>query len=68
MGSYFEVAVGDERGTTRYQKGGQENLGHPLGFQEAESLAEDDRYVIITFSGGARLRIPHRHVVHILEG
>lgn len=63
--THFEVTV--EGGIT-YTKGEGKHLGHPLGPQAPSTLSEADGFLIISFDGGARVRIPMKRVVEILEG
>lgn len=63
--NHFEVVI--EGGVT-YRKGDGKHLGHPLGPQAPLTLSEANGFLVIGFDGGARVRIPMKRVIEIVEG
>jgi hypothetical protein len=68
MNRHFEVSYEGPKGERTYRKGSRENFGPELGFQEPETLTEEGGYVVIRFDRGARVRIPAKRVIQIVEG
>lgn len=66
--AYFEVHFEGGLGDRCYRHGERENFGAPLGFQEVAELEESGGYVNVIFSGGARVRIPQKRIISIVEG
>lgn len=63
--THFEIYLDGEE---EYHKGVPVFLGSTLGHQSPERLISGKDELVITFSDGARARIPMRRVVRILEG
>lgn len=66
--TYFKVITEDgDGGYDHYTKGVMQRFGPPLGTQTPESLSVGSEWVTITYSEGAKVRIPASRILEIRE-